>query len=62
MKQKLNSLLMKMNIFFTQWDQLEDLNKYSEYDIARKMINVIEKEAKKKEAVKAKLSIVKSNE
>lgn len=50
---------MKMNIFFTQWDQLEDLNKYSEYDIARKMINVIEKEEKKREVKKASLTLIK---
>lgn len=48
MKQKLNALLMKMNQFFLAWDQMEDLTKYTEYDIARKMITVIERENKKK--------------
>jgi hypothetical protein len=57
MKQKLNALMMKMNQFFLAWDQMEDLNKYSEYDVARKMITVIERENKKKKV----LYIVKDN-
>ncbi len=48
MKQKLDALMMKMSQFFPYWDKVEDLSKHTEYDIARKMINVIEKENKKK--------------
>jgi hypothetical protein len=56
MKQKWKALLMKMNTFFDVWDQMQDLNKHTEYDVARKMIDVIEKENRKK---KPKLSLVK---
>lgn len=52
--------MMKMQVFFNGWDNLEDLNKYSEYEVARKMINVIEKENNKNKGTK--LTLIKGGE
>lgn len=61
MKQKLNTLMMKMQVFFNAWDQMEDLNKYNEYDIARKMINVIQKETNKTKSKAPTLKLLKGD-